>query len=207
VSSGTRPAFGGPWIDPIDFVLPRGCGKAGLMMSGPLAEGSSLRRAIAATATAQRKDIDNRDVGPLAAALSQTAPAPVHQRLRNGLILMVEGYDTDPREIYEVPEIRQYWAKLQEKCPTLLFLTARAYPFVLQAVFACISSRLDIVRSGNGDSIHVRIDGETLKRSLAAEMSYHIILDVRLGLKPHKALTRLAESLDALLGKGRKTLT
>lgn len=203
MNSRTRTAFGGPWIDPLDFVLPCGCGKAGPMSSGPLAKGSALRNEIAAVATARRKDIVSSEIRPLAAALSQVAPAAVHNRLRNGLILLVEGYDTDPREIYEIPEIRDYWTKLQQKCPTLLFLAAKAYPAALQAVFACIAPRLEIVRSGGGDSVRVRLEGETLRRSLAAEMSYHIILDVRLGLKPHEAMMRLAQSLEALLGKSK----
>jgi hypothetical protein len=131
--------------------------------------------------------------------ISPAAPDGIHKLLRDRLILQVEGYNTDPREVYEIPEVRDYWRKLQDQSPTLLFFAASAHPSALQAIFACIAPRLDIVRNKDGDCVRVCLEGQTLKQMLAAEMATHFALNMRLGLKPHEAMERLAKSLEALL--------
>jgi hypothetical protein len=203
VSTDLRSAFGENWIDPVFFALPRGAGKAGPTMTGPMAPGSALRRSLSAVTGVRRRYVRTKDVRLHLALFGEECPTEEIKRLRDGVIMTVSGYDQDPREIYEIAEVRAYWAKVQRQCPTILFFAASAYPPALQANFACIASRVEIMRKKGSKTIHVCIEGDSIKPMLEREMSNHVALNRSLGLDPHEAMLRLAHSMEALVGKGR----
>jgi hypothetical protein len=39
----------------------------------------------------------------------------------NSLVLMIDGYNFDPREIYAIPEVRAFYKQLWEFCPYWLY--------------------------------------------------------------------------------------
>jgi len=203
VSTVNKLDFGGPWIDPVWFDLPRGVGKAGPTMSGPMAPDAPLRKRMSAVAAARRKHVRVGDVGLHLNTFGEGIPSEAIRRLRDGVIMTVAGYDKDPREIYEIPEVRSYWTKVQGLCPTVLYFAASEYPPALQAVFACIASRLEIIRQKDSEIIRVCIEGDSIKPMVAVEMSNHLTLDMHLGMKRHDALEEVAKSLAALVGKDK----
>jgi hypothetical protein len=196
-------AFGEDWIDPVVFTLPRGAGKAGPTMAGPMAPGSALRRSLSAVTGVRRRHVQTRDVRLHLTLFGEDCPTEEIKRLRDGVIMTVAGYDKDPREIYEIPEIRRYWTEVQQQCPTILFFAASEYPPALQAIFACMASRLEITRQKGSELIRVCIEGQSIKPMLAIEMSNHVTLDRDLGLQQHDAMTEVANSLAALVGKDK----
>lgn len=203
MSTDLRSAFGQDWIDPVFFALPRGAGKAGPTMTGPMVPGSALRRRISAVTAASRKQVRARDTLWHLEAFDANAPKEELQRRRDGVIMTVSGYDQDPREVYEIPEVRSYWTKVQRQCPTILFFAASEYPPALQAIFACIALRVEIMRKKGGKTIHVCIEGDSIKPMLEREMSNHVALDMHLGMTRHDALDEVANSLAALVGKDK----
>jgi hypothetical protein len=203
VSTVTKAAFGSPWIDPVWFNLPRGAGKAGATMAGPMAPGTALRKRMSAVAAARRKHVRSRDVRMHLNTFGENIPLEAIRRLRDGVIMTVAGYDEDPREIYEIPEVRSYWSKVQKRCPNILYFAASEYPPALQAIFACMASRLEITRQKGSELIRVCIEGQSIKPMLAIEMSNHVTLDRELGLQQHDAMTEVANSLAALVGKDK----
>jgi hypothetical protein len=196
-------AFRHPWIDPVVFTLPRGTGKMGATMAGPMAPGSDLRKRISAVAAVYRKHVRVKDVRLHLETFDEDNSIEVIKKLRDGVIMTVAGYDEDPREIYEIPEIRRYWTEAQRQCPTVLFFAASAYPPSLQAIFACLASRLEITRQKGSELIRVCIEGKSIKPMLAVEMSNHLALDRQLGLQLPAAMTAVANSLEALVGRDR----
>jgi hypothetical protein len=203
VSTVTKAAFGSPWIDPVWFDLPCGAGKAGPTMAGPMAHGSALRRSLSAVTGVRRRHVRTKDVRLHLALFGEDCPTEEIKRLRDGVIMTVAGYDADPREVYEIPEVRNYWTKVQSQCPNILFFAASRYPPALQAIFACMASRLEITRQKDSELIRVCIEGESIKPMVAAEMSNHLTLDMQLGMKRHDALEEVANSLAALVGKDK----
>jgi hypothetical protein len=158
---------------------------------------------MSAVAAARRKHVRVGDVRLHLTTFGEDIPLEAIRRLRDGVIMTVAGYDKDPREIYEIPEIRRYWTEVQQQCPTILFFAASEYPPALQAVFACLASRLEITRHKNSELLRVCIEGESIKPMVAVEMSNHLTLDMQLGLKRHDAMAEVANSLAALVGQDK----
>ncbi len=68
--------------------------------------------------------IEKGDTAPIASALTDmvsTREKAAAFRQRVGV--MVEGYDTDPRELWQVPQARQFFRRLFEQCPFVMFLS------------------------------------------------------------------------------------
>lgn len=194
--------------DPVLFTLPKGAGKLGCALSGPLAAGSTgSKSAPTRKWIVTRKEIESlntrRHLGGLNARLS---PALLGS-LRNRVILLVDGNDKDPRQLYEIPEVRKYFAKLVRQGMPLLFFAAADYPFALRAIAACIAKRAIVHSTKDGGTVQVLLEGNSLKPFLAADLTQYLFLSARLGHPPHESLENMAGALEALLGprkKGRK---
>jgi hypothetical protein len=141
-----------------------------------VAPDAPLRKRMSAVAAAHRKHVRVGDVRLHLNTFGEGIPSEAIRRLRDGVIMTIAGYEKDPREIYEIPEVRSYWTKVQGLCPTVLYFAASEYPPALQAVFACIASRLEIIRQKDSELIRVCIEGESIKPMVAVEMSNHLTL-------------------------------
>jgi len=85
-------------------------------------------------AEVRREDVEAGDLRPIVEALEATRilrpgdSYPNALRRRRGMIhIPVKGYDLDPRELWDVPEVVRFWRKLHEVWPYgLYFLSHRA---------------------------------------------------------------------------------
>jgi hypothetical protein len=69
-----------------------------------------------------RKTIEKRDVSAVVARLNGLVEDKESARSAMGSVsILVDGYDDDPREIYQIPEVRDWYGKLVEAVPHLLF--------------------------------------------------------------------------------------
>lgn len=73
------------------------------------------------------------------------------------LTLAFQGYDHDPRELYEVPEVRAYVRKLMTHCPWLALLLSKWDSGIFQLLPALLGEAIKVSRSGTRAS--VEIDG------------------------------------------------
>ena len=46
---------------------------------------------------------------------------PITRFLRGTVIFSIEGYDADPRELYEIPEVREWFRELRERISSLFY--------------------------------------------------------------------------------------
>lgn len=77
-----------------------------------------------------KHEIDMHDTYRICSQLKELKRAGVSGK--NALILEFHGYDNDPREIYEIPEIRMYLKGVFNKFPEIFyFLNVEAYTFAI----------------------------------------------------------------------------
>ena len=89
-----------------------------------------------------RAKVERGDFGHF---LGLYAPAklPAGRRLRklmNSLIFLVEGFDDDPREIYAIPEIRQFYSAFHDAWPYWLYFCNVETDALRTMALCCLSS-------------------------------------------------------------------
>lgn len=67
----------------------------------------------------QRKDIEEKKLSNIAAFFKQLINHKAYYKYR--IKLMVEGYDSDSRELYEIPEIREYFNAVFKRIPYIYY--------------------------------------------------------------------------------------
>lgn len=72
-----------------------------------------------------RDKVESNDISLALSTLTDLFAAPdTVRRLQGRVALVFEGYDDDPREVYEIPEVRRFCAALDKRFPYwLYFLT------------------------------------------------------------------------------------
>jgi hypothetical protein len=86
---------------------------------------------------ASRADVRAGNTRPLVQALRRaTATRAAWQRLQGAVVFALEGWESDPREIYEIPEVRRYWAALDAAFPAWSFFAVPGQ--VLRAFALCV---------------------------------------------------------------------
>ncbi|MHB8766967.1 MAG: chlororespiratory reduction 6 domain-containing protein, partial [Deferrisomatales bacterium] len=112
------------------------------------------------TVMVSREKIEARDITPALGSLSALIESRETIRHFLGRVdLAIDGYDADPRELFEVPEVRTYLAALDERFPywfPLLSLDTEALKLVT-------FSLCDIERVASG---LVEVDTEDLRTFL-----------------------------------------
>jgi hypothetical protein len=74
----------------------------------------------------QRKEIDKLDLANALKLLHVlSANATNARRYKESLIFQIKGYDADPRELPEIPEVRAFFAALTEQWPHWLWFLPR----------------------------------------------------------------------------------
>lgn len=76
------------------------------------------------------------------------------KKMRGRVIVSFQGYDSDPREIYQIPEVRKWVARIIKHVPHLFyFLSSEGYD--IRLVFFCIAN----IHSHVGDKTNIQMDG------------------------------------------------
>ncbi len=75
----------------------------------------------------------------------------------SSVVLMIEGYDDDPREIYAIPEVRAFYQQLWERWPYWLFFCNLDTENLMTMVMCCLDS-LDALKVKGRDQVNVSID-------------------------------------------------
>jgi hypothetical protein len=77
--------------------------------------------------------------------------------MMNSLALMIEGYDTDPREIYAIPEVRKFYQQLWERWPYWPFFCNLETENLMMMVMCCLDS-LDALKVQGRDQVQVSLE-------------------------------------------------
>ena len=77
---------------------------------------------------------------------------PTGRRLRqmmNTLMFCIDGYDNDPREIYEIPEVRKFYRAFQKVWPYSLYFANIDTDCLRPIVFCCLDKLTSGRQAGN----------------------------------------------------------
>jgi hypothetical protein len=70
---------------------------------------------------ASRSEVEARDIDHASTALDNLLNPEVAHRLKGRLIFEIRGYEDDPRDLYEIPEVRAWMHALDQIFPYLFY--------------------------------------------------------------------------------------
>ena len=167
-------------------------------LRGTRAKMSRLRKVVATAACPVTQPFQVDRVGEVEPALSSKEQTAALARTRGRLVLLTCGYDDDPRELYEIPEVRAYWRQSMHHHPWLLFFSSAAYPPAAQAIAACLAERIIIRKTTGSDTVRVCIPSADMHRILRHELQCFVSLSAQIGCSASEAMQSLWDSFEAL---------
>ena len=106
-------------------------------------------------------------------SLYGSAKLPTGRRLREimgSMVLCVEGYEDDPREIHSIPEVRRFYAAFHEAWPYWLYFCTLHEDSLKVLVFCCLKSFTAIQVDGQ-PKCTIELDPLELIRFIAADFA------------------------------------
>jgi hypothetical protein len=92
-----------------------------------------------------RDQIESDDISEPLQALRQLAGNPEKAVAASGRIsIVIDGYDADPRELFEIPEVRRYIKALDEMWPYWFFFLSQADDSI-KVVESCLCDSIEVV--------------------------------------------------------------
>jgi len=95
-----------------------------------------------------REEVERRDISRFFANFGPKQSRQKLRQLRGRVIFTVDGFDDTADEVYEIPEVRAYYAMLHSKWPCWLYATCLASAS-LHVIALSVIPNLSVVRSGN----------------------------------------------------------
>lgn len=140
--------------------------------------------------------VERCDVGPVVNTLRDCVATKTEALSSfQSLVLSMEGYDDDPRELHEVPEVRAFFATLASQVPWWVHLPTRDFGSITVWVFCLTSHRSPMTKEG--DRISVELDSQDMTRHIAKSVTAAAMLYHELGYteaEAEKAITILGET-------------
>lgn len=121
------------------------------------------------------------------------------RRYRESLVIMVQGYDSDPRELCEVPEVRRYFDKLNVEWPHWLWFLYRANGGVSLVLSMLCPVKVHRAKGRMGLEF---LDDHALERVVMSMVERSSSLCDRMGLDFDEFDRVVAEALDTLHQSG-----
>jgi hypothetical protein len=120
---------------------------------------SGLVGAKVVVVTITRADIEQRNTAPALASLNQLVASPDALAASNGTIsLMVGGYDSDPRELHMIPEVRDYFKALDEDFPYWFHVCTRI-EHSLRMLFMMLADMTPVIGAAHPTGAQFSNDG------------------------------------------------
>ncbi|MCX6971031.1 MAG: hypothetical protein NTV93_12900 [Verrucomicrobia bacterium] len=121
-----------------------------------------------------RREIQTRNIRRFVSTFGPEVSKRKLRRLHGRIILTVDGFDAVSEEVFEIPEVRNYYALLHRVWPCWLFISCLASAS-LRAIALSVIPNLDVVRSNN--VCRIQIPGSDLRdffmHSLPAAAALH----------------------------------
>ena len=137
-----------------------------------------------------RWDVERADHAPLVRRLRKEISTSSRMRAAFGRVgVLFDGYDSDARALWEVPEVRAFVAAVDAEFPHWFFVADLRSP-TLHVIAACLHT-LDTPLEG-----YVALDGLRLKTFLEREAHDLILLCRECGIGESAAATRLDAVMD-----------
>ena len=108
-----------------------------------------------------RKEVEGLDTSRFLANFGIHQSASRLRQIHGRIIYTIHGYDESDEEVYEIPEVRRFYAAVHNTWPCWLYTACLASPS-LKVVALSIVKNMSIKRSGS--DCRVRIPGPDLKK-------------------------------------------
>ena len=95
-----------------------------------------------------REEVERRDISRFFSTFGPKQSRQKLRQLRGRVIYTVDGFDDTADEVYEIPEVRAYYAMLHAKWPCWLYAACIASAS-LHVIALSVIPNLSVVRSGN----------------------------------------------------------
>jgi len=95
-----------------------------------------------------REEVERLDVSRFIASFSPRLPRTDLRRLRGRIVFTVDGYDDTSDQLFEIPEVRDYYAHVHRVWPSWLFTACLSSP-CLRVIALSVLPRVSIVRAQN----------------------------------------------------------
>lgn len=123
---------------------------------------SGLVGAKVVVVTIPRDDIVRRNTGPALASLNKLVESPEALAASNGTIsLMVGGYDSDPRELHMIPEVRDYFNALDDDFPYWFHVCTRI-EHSLRLLFMMLADLTPVTNVNNSGAVGMQFAHDDL---------------------------------------------
>lgn len=112
-----------------------------------------------------RDKVESNDIAPALSTLTDLFADPnAVRRLQGRVSILFEGYDDDPREVYEIPEVRRFCAALDRRFPYWLYFLTTIQNNLKVVTFCLV--RVKVLRPGQ-----IWVDTDDLQRFLLSHVS------------------------------------
>lgn len=121
------------------------------------------------------------------------------RQLKNSLIIEVDGYNDDPREIYSIPEVRAYFQKLHELWPWWSFFCYTGGNYLAVLYMCLLEKVVDPVPATQQHLSAVRFDPHELQNLILNEFQFLNFLCDRAGMTEEEGDTHSQSICDMFL--------
>lgn len=149
-------------------------------------------------AVLSRRQIEQCDLDPVVESLDDmVADRPTIEKTAGTVCFLVDGYNDDARELYEIPEVRTAFSKLEQRCPWWLHLVRPDFDDGMRLWF---TTRLSIVvhSRGPGDVLVECADPDELNSLIDQATSGMLSLYRAKGLPESWIASRLQATTEAI---------
>ena len=99
-----------------------------------------------------REEVERQDTSRFLSNFGPALSRKKLRRLRGKILFTVDGYDDNPDEVYLIPEVRAFYARLHAEWPCWLFAACLASPS-LNVIALSVIPNLTLIHTGNKDRI------------------------------------------------------
>ncbi len=144
-----------------------------------------------------REEIEHQHFGRIQSqfALNRLPVGAALLRLRGRGLILVDGYNHDPRELHEIPEVRQFYAETVKRLPWLAFFLA---PVCCAPILLSLVPHVSTVRRDGAPMAGVFFDYREMGLAVDAFVSGVAPVLARAGLGNDEAMRLMEQMLDEI---------
>jgi hypothetical protein len=131
--------------------LTRNAGKANAMLEAWANAPKGFKTGIVYVTT--RREVESLDTSRFLATFRPEAGAKELWRLRSNVHFAVEGYEGTDAEIFEIPEVREFYGRLHQLHPCWVYMARLDCP-CLHAVALSVAPNITVCRSSQSLRVH-----------------------------------------------------
>jgi len=137
-----------------------------------------------------REEIENGDISRIIGDHGPQVTKKKLRQLQNRVHFTVDGYDDDPRELFEIPEVREYYLLAHRIWGGWSYF-ADIRSDCLKMVACCLLNNLTAIKRDGDQCLNVRVRQDELLAWFVECLQTAAIIHARVGLTPKAGVNQL----------------